>query len=84
MFVWVNKANRVQVGGGCKIKINLISCFIRFLCYIQHYFENKSRGMVVGGWPICLVISRRNEGPGREILQRPPVHLSVHLSVLHV
>ena len=38
---------------------------------------------MVGGRPICLVISRRNEGPGREILERPPppVRLSVHLSV---
>ena len=30
------------------------------------------------GWPSCLVISRGAEGPGREILQRPP---SVRLSV---
>ena len=41
-------------------------------------WKKKSRGMVVVGWLICLVISHRNEGPGREILQRAP---SVCLSV---
>ena len=33
---------------------------------------------------LCIFISHRIEGPGREILQRPPVHLSVRLSVRHV
>ena len=58
---------------------------MRTLCVLRQirYTRMCSRDILMRGYPLNdFIISRGAEGPGREILQRPPsVRLSVCLSV---